>query len=57
MSVPVRNLPGVTANGGASNSANASGVLDGRGRNVELGGGTQMVLAVTAQTKQAPSVE
>ena len=56
-SVPMCNLPGVTANGSASSSANASGVLDGRGRNVDLGGGTQMVLAVTAQTKQAPSVE
>ena len=48
MLVPVHNLPGVTANGAASSSANASGVLDARGRNVELSGGTQMVFAVSA---------
>jgi hypothetical protein len=46
--VPVHNLPGVTANGAASSSANASGVLDARGRNVELSGGTQMVFVVSA---------
>jgi hypothetical protein len=56
-SIPVRNLPGVTANGAAS-AWNASGVLDARGRNVDLSGGTQMVLAVTAQDKaSAKSVE